>query len=75
MGKTLIDNIEIAARVISVDRKITDKAAALKAGRSIPYTDALILATFLVNDCKTIHTTDRNHFSQIKNKGLKFVFH
>jgi predicted nucleic acid-binding protein len=75
VGRALIDNIDIAARVIPVDRKITDKAAALKAGRSIPYTDALILATFLLNDCKTIHTTDRNHFSQIKNKGIKFVFH
>lgn len=74
-GKALIDSIEIAASVIPVDRRITDKAAALKAGRSIPYTDALILATFMLYDCKTIHTTDRNHFSQIKNKGIEFVFH
>jgi predicted nucleic acid-binding protein len=58
-----------------VDRNITDKAAALKAGRSIPYIDALILATFLLHKCKTIHTTDRNHFSQIRNKGIKFIFH
>lgn len=75
MGRALVDNIDIAARVIPVDRKITEKAAALKAGRSIPNTDSLILATFLMSNCKTIHTTDRIHFSQIKNKGIKFVSH
>ena len=74
-GMALIDSIEAAARVIPVDRRITDKAAALKTSRSIPYTDALILATFMLNDCKTIHTTDRNSFSQIKSKGIEFVFH
>jgi predicted nucleic acid-binding protein len=74
-SRVLVDNIDIAARVIPVDRKIAEKAAALKAGRSIPYTDSFILATFLLNNCKTIHTTDRSHFSQIRNKGIKFVLH
>jgi predicted nucleic acid-binding protein len=75
IGKALVDNIDLASRVIPVDRKISEKAAALKAGRAIPYIDAIILATFMQNECKTIHTTDRNHFSEIKNKGIDFVFH
>ena len=74
-GKALVDNIELSCRAIPVDREIVEKAAALKAGRAIPYTDSLILATFLLNGCKTIHTTDRKHFSRIENKGVEFVFH
>lgn len=74
-GKDLVDNIDLASRVIPVDRKIIEKAAALKAGRAIPYIDSIILATFMLNECRTIHTTDRNHFSEIKNKGIDFVFH
>lgn len=75
VGRALVESIDIAARVVTVDREIIERAAALKAGRAIPYTDAIIIATFLLNDCKTIHTTDRNHFSEIKNKGIRFVFH
>lgn len=75
VGKALVDNIDMASRVVPVDRKIIEKAAALKAGRAIPYIDAIILATFMLNDCRTIHTTDRNHFSEIKNKGIDFIFH
>lgn len=75
VGKALVDNIDLASRVISVDRQIIEKAAALKAGRAIPYIDAIILATFMLNECRTIHTTDRNHFSEIKNKGIEIVFH
>jgi predicted nucleic acid-binding protein len=75
IGRALIDNIDLSSRVVHVDRKITEKAAALKAGRAIPYIDAIILATFMLNDCNTIHTTDRNHFSEIKNKGIDFIFH
>lgn len=75
VGKVLVDNIYLASRVVPVDRKIIEKAAALKAGKAIPYIDAIILATFMLNDCRTIHTTDRNHFSEIKNKGIDFVFH
>lgn len=75
VGKSLVDNIDLAARVIPVDRKIIEKAAALKAGRAIPYIDAIILATFMLNECRTIHTTDRNHFSEVKNKEIDFIFH
>lgn len=75
IGKALADNIDLSCRVISVDRQIIEKAAALKAGRAIPYIDTIILATFMLNECRTIHTTDRNHFSEIKNKGIDFVFH
>jgi predicted nucleic acid-binding protein len=75
VGKALVENIDQASRVVPVDRKVIEKAAALKAGRAIPYIDAIILATFMLNDCRTIHTTDRNHFSEIKNKGIDFIFH
>ena len=74
-GKDLVDNIDFSCRVIPVDRKIIEKAASLKAGRGIPYIDAIILATFMLSKCRTIHTTDRKHFSEIKNKGISFIFH
>jgi predicted nucleic acid-binding protein len=75
VGKALIDNIDLSSRVIAVSRNIIEKAASLKAGRSLPYIDSIILATFMLNGCKTIHTTDRNHFSKIKNRDINFVFH
>ncbi len=75
VGKALVDNIALSSRVIPVGRQIIEKAAALEAGRAIPYIDAIILATFMLNECKTIHTTDRNHFSEIKNKGIHFIFY
>jgi predicted nucleic acid-binding protein len=74
-GKELVDSIDKSARVMPVDRPIVEKAASLKAGRGIPYIDSIILSTFMLTGCREIHTTDRNHFSEIKNKGLLFVFY
>jgi predicted nucleic acid-binding protein len=74
-GKELVDSIVKSARVLPVDRPIVEKAASLKAGRGIPYIDSIILATFLIAGCREIHTTDRNHFAEIKNKGISFVFY
>lgn len=73
-GKVMAQGITTAANVIDVNQDIVEKASALKAGRNIPYVDALIIATFMENACTEIHTTDRNHFGEIKNKGLQFVF-
>jgi predicted nucleic acid-binding protein len=74
-GKELVDSIDKSARVMPVDRPIVEKAASLKAGRGIPHIDSIILSTFMLTGCREIHTTDRNHFSEIKNKGLSFVFY
>jgi predicted nucleic acid-binding protein len=74
-GKELVDSIDKSARVMPVDRPIVEKAASLKAGRGIPYIDSIILSTFMLTGCREIHTTDRNHFSEIKIKGLSFVFY
>ena len=74
-GKELVDSIDKSARVMPVDRPIVERAASLKAGRGIPYIDSIILSTFMLTGCREIHTTDRNHFSEIKNKGLSFVFY
>lgn len=74
-GRKMVDAIYAATRVVPIDREIVEKAAALKAGRGMPYIDALILATFLNAGCKQIHTTDKKHFSGINIKGIKFVFH
>ena len=74
-GKELVDSLDKSARVMPVDRPIVTKAASLKAGRGIPYIDSIILATFMLAGCKEIHTTDRNHFAEIKNKGISFVFY
>ena len=74
-GKELVDSIDKSARVMPVDRPIVEKAASLKAGRGIPYIDSIILATFMLAGCREIHTTDRNHFAKIKNKGISFVFY
>ncbi|MFZ5571807.1 MAG: type II toxin-antitoxin system VapC family toxin [Thermodesulfobacteriota bacterium] len=75
IGKEMVDNIAFSARVVEVNRLIVEKAASLKAGRMVPHVDAMILATFMQAGCNEIHTTDRNHFSAIKNKGLSFVFY
>ncbi len=74
-GKELVDSIDKSARVVPVDRPIVEKAASLKAGRGIPYIDSIILATFMLAGCIEIHTTDRNHFADIKNKDISFVFY
>ena len=74
-GKELVDRIDKSARVMPVDRPIVEKAASLKAGRGIPYVDSIILATFMLAGCREIHTTDRSHFADIKNKGISFVFY
>ncbi len=73
-GQRLILGINQATEVIPVDQSLVEKAAGLKAGRGTPYVDAIILATFMMHNCEEIHTTDRNHFGEIKNKGLEFVF-
>jgi predicted nucleic acid-binding protein len=74
-GKELVDSIDKSARVLPVDRPIVEKAASLKAGRGIPYIDSIILATFMLSGCREIHTTDRNHLAEIKNKDITFVFY
>ena len=74
-GRELVDSIDKSARVIPVDRPIVEKAASLKAGRGIPYIDSIILATFMLAGCSAIHTTDKSHFAEIKNKGISFVFY
>ena len=74
-GKELVDSIDKSARVMPVDRPIVEKAASLKAGRGIPYIDSIILSTFMLTGCREIHTTDRKHFAEIKNKGISFVFY
>jgi predicted nucleic acid-binding protein len=74
-GKELVDSIDKSARVMPVDRPIVERAASLKAGRGITYIDAIILSTFMLSGCREIHTTDRNHFTEIKNKDISFVFY
>jgi predicted nucleic acid-binding protein len=74
-GKKLVDRIDKSTRVMPVDRPIVEKAASLKAGRGIPYVDSIILATFMLAGCREIHTTDRSHFAEIKNKGISFVYY
>jgi len=74
-GRELVDSIDRSARVMPVDRRVVEKAASLKAGRGIPYVDAMILATFLISGCSEIHTTDRGHFADVPNKGLTFHFY
>ncbi len=75
IGKEMLHSIASAAQVVDVTRQIVEKAAALKAGRMIPYVDSIILATFMQTGCNEIHTSDRNHFSEMKNKGLAFIFY
>jgi predicted nucleic acid-binding protein len=74
-GRTLVDNIAVATKVVAVDRDIVEKGASLKAGRGIPYVDALIAATFLLSGCKEIHTTDKAHFGELEHKDLALVFY
>jgi predicted nucleic acid-binding protein len=72
-GRKMIGGIERTSVVIDVDRRIAERAATIKAGRGIPYVDSIIIASFLQNGCKEIHTKDGNHFGEIKTKGVKVV--
>jgi predicted nucleic acid-binding protein len=73
-GETMVEMISKTTTPVDVDRRIVEKSARLKAGRGMPYTDSLILATFLENDCEEIHTSDRNHFLDMNNQGINVVF-
>ena len=72
-GRKMVEGIAKTANVLDVNRQIVERAAALKGGRGIPYIDSLIIASFLENGCKEIHTKDRHHFGEVKNKGLKII--
>ena len=72
-GRKMVEGIEKMSNVVDVNKQIVERAAALKGGRGIPYVDSIIIASFLENGCKEIHTKDRNHFEALKNKGLKIV--
>jgi predicted nucleic acid-binding protein len=73
-GKKIVKGIDTACSVKVVDREIIEKAAALKHGRGMPYVDSLILAIFFIAGCKKIHTSDKNHFKNIGQKGLTVAF-
>jgi predicted nucleic acid-binding protein len=72
-GRKMVEGIEKMSNVVDVNKQVVERAAALKGGRGIPYVDSIIIASFLENGCKEIHTKDRNHFEEVKNKGLKIV--
>ncbi len=61
-GRNMIEGIEKASMIIDVNKQIAERAASLKGGHGIPYVDSIIIASFLENDCKEIHTKDRKHF-------------
>ncbi|OPY60028.1 MAG: tRNA(fMet)-specific endonuclease VapC [Syntrophorhabdaceae bacterium PtaU1.Bin034] len=72
-GRKMIEGIEKTSVIIDVDKKIVERAASLKGGSGIPYVDSIVIASFLENGCKELHTKDRNHFQRIKRKGLNIV--
>jgi predicted nucleic acid-binding protein len=72
-GRKMIEGIEKTSMVVNVDRQIVERAATLKGGHGIPYVDSIIIASFLENGCKEIHTKDRKHFREIKAKGIKII--
>jgi len=73
-GKKMVKGIETACSVKVVDQEITEMAAGLKHGRGMPYVDSFILATFMIAGCQEIHTSDKNHFQNLGQKGLSVVF-
>lgn len=72
-GRKMVEGITKTSNIVDVNRQIVERAAALKGGRGIPYIDSVIIASLLENGCKEIHTKDRHHFGELKNKGLKIV--
>ncbi|OQC48278.1 MAG: PIN domain protein [Deltaproteobacteria bacterium ADurb.Bin026] len=72
-GRRMTEGIEKTSSIVDMNKQIVERAAALKAGRGIPYVDSVIIASFLENGCKEIHTKDRKHFGEVKGKGLKIV--
>ena len=73
-GKNMMKGIETACNVKVVDQEIVGKAAGLKHARGMPYVDSLILATFMIAGCKEIHTSDKNHFKNLGQRGLTMAF-
>lgn len=73
-GKKMVKGIETACNVKVIDQEITEMAAGFKHGRGMPYVDSLILATFMIAECKEIHTSEKNHFQNLEKKNLSVVF-
>jgi len=72
-GRKMVEGIEKTSNIVDVNKQIVERAATLKGGHGISYVDSIIIASFLENGCKEIHTKDRKHFEEVKNKGLKIV--
>jgi predicted nucleic acid-binding protein len=72
-GKKMVEGIEKTCTILNVDKTVVERAASLKGGYGTPYIDSIIIASFLENGCKEIHTKDRKHFGEVKSKGTKIV--
>jgi predicted nucleic acid-binding protein len=72
-GKKMVEGIEKACTVLDVNKAVVERAAALQGGHGTPYIDSIIIASFLENGCREIHTKDRKHFGEVKSKGTMVV--
>lgn len=72
-GKKMVEGIEKTCTVLDVNKAVVEKAASLKGGHGTPYIDAIIIASFLESGCREIHTKDRKHFGDVKDKRTKIV--
>ena len=72
-GKKMVEGIEKTCTILDVDKQVVERAASLKGGHGTPYIDSIIIASFLENGCKEIHTKDRKHFGEVKSKETKII--
>ena len=60
-----IPNIDL----VPVTSKIAEESAKYRHSLGIPTIDSLILATFILNDCKEVYSTDK-HFKKAEEQNL-----
>jgi len=69
----IIDRILIVCKIVWFDnRALIGLAANMSHGLGIPAADAIILASFINQECREIYTTDK-HLEAYKKKGVHII--
>ena len=69
--QTLIDNLLSLMKRVDLDKKIARKAGELRRKYNISVGDAIVAATAIISQSKTIATKNQKHYKNIKEIKVK----
>jgi len=69
-AKEIVERMAGVGEVENVSVNVVTEGAGIKHSLGIPYVDALIGATALINGCKKLYTSDRKHMKRLEGKGI-----